>query len=121
VKKDDSRVGNQRKVRKKIRRRNPELRKMEREIFSDVLSKAFRTQFKTLGKISEEEKEKIEIIKLGFRPNQEGKICLKKSYEKEYKYSLFQWKEYRIKYESIRRTTLYLKLKEKSFFLERFF
>jgi hypothetical protein len=66
--------------------------------------------FITLGKISEEEK--IEIIKLGFQLNQEGKISLKKYYEGTGESSLFQLKGYSIKYESIRRTKLYQSLKE---------
>jgi len=65
--------------------------------------------FITLGKISEEEK--IEIIKIGFRLNQERKISLKKYYESTDPCSLFQLKGYSIKYESIRRTKLYQKLK----------
>ena len=69
-----------------------------------------RTNFITLGKISEEEK--IEIIKRGFQLQAEGKISLKKSYESTDPYSLFQFKEYSIKYESIRRTKLYQSLKE---------
>ena len=67
------------------------------------------SNFITLGKISEEEK--IEIIKTGFRLNQEGKISLKKYYESTDPNSLFQSKGYSIKYESIRRTKLYQQLK----------
>jgi hypothetical protein len=62
-----------------------------------------------LGKISEEEK--IEIIKLGFQLQAEGRISLKKYYEIPQEFSLFQLKVYRIKYESIRGTKLYKKLK----------
>jgi hypothetical protein len=62
-----------------------------------------------LGKILEEEK--IEIIQMGFRLNQEGKISLKKYYESTDPNSLFQSKGYSIKYESIRRTKLYQQLK----------
>ena len=61
-----------------------------------------------MGKISEEEK--IEIIKIGFRLNQEGKISLKKYYESKQEHSLFQSKGYKIKYETIRRTKLYQQL-----------
>lgn len=64
----------------------------------------------TLRNISEEEK--IEIIKLGFELNQEGKISLKEFYQEREEYSLFQQKGYQIKYNSIRRTKFYLKLKE---------
>jgi hypothetical protein len=63
-----------------------------------------------LGKILEEEK--IEIIKTGFRLNQEGKISLKKYYESKDQDSLFQSKGYSIKYESIRRTKLYKNLND---------
>jgi hypothetical protein len=52
-----------------------------------------------LGKILEEDK--IEIIKTGFRLNQQGKIYLKKYSEAN---SLFQLKGYRIKYEGIRKS-----------------
>lgn len=69
--------------------------------------------FVTLRNIPEQEK--IKIIQLGFQLNQEGKISLKKYYEDIGKYSLFQWKGYSIKYESIRRTKFYQQLKEKSF------
>jgi len=62
-----------------------------------------------LGNLSEEEK--IKIIQTGFRLHQEGKISLKKYYESTEEYSLFQFKGYSIKYESIRRTKLYSKLK----------
>jgi hypothetical protein len=65
--------------------------------------------FKTLARIPE--KERIEIIQIGFRLNQEGKISLKKYYESTEEYSLFHLKGYSIKYESIRRTKLYQKLK----------
>ena len=58
------------------------------------------------------ENEKIEIIKLGFQLNQEGKISLKKYYESTDSNSLFQLKGYSIKYETIRRTKLYQQLKE---------
>ena len=61
------------------------------------------------GKISEEEK--IEIIKLGFQLQAEGKISLKKYCESTDPYSLFKRKGYSIKYESIRRTKLYQQLK----------
>jgi len=62
-----------------------------------------------MGKISEEDK--IQIIKTGFRLNQEGKISLKKYYESTDSNSLFQLKGYQIKYETIRRTKLYQQLK----------
>jgi hypothetical protein len=66
--------------------------------------------FITLGDLSEDEK--IEIIQLGFQLNQERKISLKNYYESTQEHSLFHLKGYRIKYESIRRTTLYKSLKE---------
>ena len=62
-----------------------------------------------MGKILEDEQ--IEIIKLGFQLQAEGKISLKKYYESTDPYSLFQSKGYKIKYESIRRTKLYQQLK----------
>ena len=66
--------------------------------------------FITLSKISEEER--VEIIKLGFQLNQQGKISLKKYYETTQEYSLFQLKGYSIKYEAIRKNKLYQTLKE---------
>ena len=69
-----------------------------------------RPNFITLGKISEEEK--IEIIQKGFQLQAEGKLSLKKYYESTETDSLFQLKGYNIKYESIRRTSLYQNLKE---------
>jgi len=67
------------------------------------------SNFITLGKISEEEK--IEIIKLGFQLQNQGKISLKKYSESTDPNSLFQHKGYSIKYETIRRTKLYQSLK----------
>jgi hypothetical protein len=69
-----------------------------------------KKNFTTLGKISEQER--VEIIQKGFQLQAEGKISLKKYYESTDPNSLFQSKGYSIKYESIRRTKLYQKLKE---------
>jgi len=63
-----------------------------------------------LGKISEAEK--IEIIKLGFQFQAKGKISLKKYYESTDRNSLFQFKGYSVKYESIRRNKLYKNLND---------
>ena len=63
-----------------------------------------------LGSISEQEK--IEIIKLGFQLNQEGKISLKKYYEGKGEYTLFESKGYQIKYDTIRKTKLYQQLSQ---------
>ena len=68
-----------------------------------------RSNFVTLSRISEEEK--IEIIKLGFQLQNQGKISLKKYYESTDPNSLFQHKGYSIKHETIRRTKLYQSLK----------
>lgn len=68
-----------------------------------------RASFRTLGKILEDEQ--IEIIKLGFQLQAEGKISLKKYYESTDPDSLFQWKGYSIKYQSIRRRPLFKQLK----------
>lgn len=57
------------------------------------------------------EQEKIEIIQTGFQLNQEQKISLKGYYESKEQYSLFQFKGYSIKYETIRRTNLYKQFK----------
>ena len=66
--------------------------------------------FITLSKISEQEK--IEIIQRGFQLQAQETISLKKYYESTDPNSLYQWKGYSIKYESIRRTSLYKSLKE---------
>ena len=68
-----------------------------------------RANFITSGKIPKQER--IEIIKTGFRLNQEGKISLKKYYQSTDPYSLFQSKGYSMKYEAIRKTNLYKQLK----------
>lgn len=65
--------------------------------------------FITLGKISEDEK--IEIIQKGFQLQAEGKISLKKYYESTDPNSLFQSKGYSIKYETIRKITLFKQFK----------
>ena len=64
--------------------------------------------FVTLEKISEQEK--VDIIKLGFQLNQDGKISLKNYYQGKKEFTLFQWKGYQIKYDTIRRTKLYQQL-----------
>ena len=61
-----------------------------------------------MSQISEEEQ--IEIIKLGFQLNKEGKISLKKYYQSTDQNSLFSLKGSSIKYESIRRRKPYKKL-----------
>ena len=67
------------------------------------------SNFITLSKISEQEI--IEIIQKGFQLNQEGKISLKKYYESTQEHSLFQSKGYSIKYETIRKITLFKQFK----------
>ena len=107
---------------------NPSYQPNQRDDSSEMLSKAPRSaektfssstqynipstqtkaqnehNFITLGKISEQEK--IEIIKLGFQLNQEGKISLKKYYKGKGEYTLFEWKGYQMKYDTIRKTNL---------------
>lgn len=65
--------------------------------------------FITLGNLSEQEK--TEIIERGFQLNQDGKISLKNYYQSRDQNSLFQFKRSQIKYETIRRTKIYSKLK----------
>ena len=67
------------------------------------------SNFITLSKIPEQEI--IKIIQKGFQLNQEQKISLKGYYESKEQYSLFQFKGYSIKYETIRRTNLYKQFK----------
>jgi hypothetical protein len=64
--------------------------------------------FITLGKISEQAK--VEITKLGFQRTQEKKISLKNYYQGKGKFTLFEWKEYQIKYDTIRKTKVYQQL-----------
>ena len=93
---------------------NAEYERSELAPNEELVPNSEQQNFVTLGKISEQEK--IEIIKLGFQLNQEGKISLKKYYEGlSEANSLFQLKGYSLKYESIRRTKLYKQLKEESF------
>ena len=66
--------------------------------------------FITLSKITEQER--IEIIQTGFQLQAQETISLKKYYESKDPNSLFQLKGYSIKYESIRRTSLYKSLKD---------
>ena len=66
--------------------------------------------FITLSQIPEPEK--IEIIKLGFQLQAKGKISLQKYYESTDPNSLFQSKGYQIKYDTIRKTKLYQRLKK---------
>lgn len=65
--------------------------------------------FFTLTKILEEEK--IEIIQIGFQRQAERKISLKKYYEGTGEFTLFEWKGYNIKYDTIRKTKLYQQFK----------
>ena len=105
---------------------NTNIQQVETPILKDVLAaykspltslsesqqsneKDLKGNFRTLGKISEQER--VEIIERGFQLNQEGKISLKKYYEITQEYSLFQFKGYSVKYESIRRSKFYQKLK----------
>jgi hypothetical protein len=58
------------------------------------------------------EDEQIEILKNGFQLQAEGKISLKKYYQSTDQNSLFQWKGYSMKYESIRKSKLYKQLNQ---------
>ena len=59
-----------------------------------------------------EHDEQKEIIKTGFKLQAEGKISFKKYYESTDPYSLFQWKRYSFKYETVRKYKLYKDLKK---------
>lgn len=91
----------------------PSDKNSERKQYDNTSSNQKQAQneqnFITLSQILEEEK--IEIIQTGFRFNQQGKLSLKEYYESTQEHSLFQFKGYSIKYESIRRTKLYKQLK----------
>lgn len=76
---------------------------------SEAIKSIPQVQFITLGNISEQEK--VEIIKLGFQRNQEKKISLKNYYQGKGESTLFQWKGYQIKYDTIRKTKVYQQLK----------
>ena len=69
----------------------------------------YRQNFITLGKILK--KDLIEIIKIGFQQQSNGKISLKKYYESTDQYSLFKLRGYSIKYEAVRKNKLYKQLK----------
>ena len=80
---------------------------------TDLLSTQRKDQnepnFTSLGKISQEEK--VAIMKAGFQRSQQGKVSLKDYYEVEGENLLLKWKGYKIKYDSVRKTKLYQKLK----------
>jgi hypothetical protein len=103
IQKEDSRLGNQSKVREQI------------PISLNQNQAQNEPSFVTLRQISEDQK--IGIIKTGFQLNQKGKISLKNYYEGTGEYTLFEWKGFKsillnsIKYESIRRTKLYTNFK----------
>jgi len=65
--------------------------------------------FENLKNISDEEKK--EIIQKGFQLQAKKSLSLKEYYEGDNEESLINFKSYRIKYESIRRTKLYKDLK----------
>jgi len=75
-----------------------------------ITSEAISAVWRSAGSIPEEER--IEIIQKGFQRQAHGTISLKKYYESKDPDSLFEWKGYNIKYETIRRTKLYQNLKE---------
>jgi hypothetical protein len=58
------------------------------------------------------EQERIEIFQKGLQLQAEGRIAFRKYYESTDPYSLFQWKGYSLKYESVRKNKLYEKLKK---------
>ena len=68
------------------------------------------SHFTTLKKLPS--KERTEIITLGFQLQNEGKISLRKYYESDEENSLFQFKGYSIKYESVRKDEDYKKVKK---------
>ena len=71
------------------------LKTAERSEEYNILLNQNRSNFITLGKISEQQR--VEIIKKGFQLQAEGRISLKKYYESTEEFSLFQSKEYSIK------------------------
>jgi hypothetical protein len=56
--------------------------------------------------------EQVDIIQTEFHLQAEGKISLKKYYQWLEEYTLFEWKGFKIKYETIRRTNLYQNFKK---------
>ena len=103
----ETKVENQKYVRRGQTKASEDIKSIQEE---DSQAKAqTEHNFITLGKISEQEK--VEIIKLGFQLNQDEKISLKKYYEEKGEFTLFEWKGYQIKYDTIRKTKLYQQLK----------
>jgi hypothetical protein len=108
----ETKAENQKYVRRKQNKAFEAIKSIQQEDYTSATQIKAQNDltFITLGKISEQEK--VEIIKLGFQLNQEGKISLKKYYQGKGRYTLFEWKGYQIKYDSIRKTKLYQQLSQ---------
>lgn len=72
-----------------------------------------KLKFKPPGQLEPEDK--LEIIQRGFELQEKEKISLKGFYEREGINTLFEWKHFKIKYDSIRKDDLYKQLKNKDF------
>ena len=102
-------IENQKYVRRGQNKAFEDIKSIQQEDSTTQTKTQNEHNFITLGNISEQEK--VEIIQLGFQRNQEKKISLKKYYEGKGEYTLFEWKRYQIKYDTIRKTKLYQQLK----------
>ena len=107
----EAKVDNQKYVRRGHNKAFEATKSIQQEDYASATQTKAQNEhnFITLGKISEQEK--VEIIELGFQLNQDGKISLKNYYQGKGEDTLFEWKGYQIKYDSIRKTMLYQRLK----------
>lgn len=107
----EAKVNNQEYVRRGQNKAFEATKSIRQENYASATqTKQNEHNFITLGKISEQEK--VEIIKLGFQRNQEKKISLKTYYQGKGEFTLFQWKGYQIKYDTIRKTKVYQQLSQ---------
>ena len=105
----ETKAENQKYVRRGQNKAFEDIKSIQQEDCATQIKAQNEHNLITLGKILEQEK--FEIIELGFRLNQEGKISLKKYYEGKGEDTLFESKGYQIKYDTIRKTKLYQQLK----------
>jgi hypothetical protein len=106
----ETKIENQKYVRRGQNKTSEDIKSIQQEDSATQTKGKNGCNFITLGKISKQEK--VEIIQLGFQLNQEGKISLKKYYQGKGRYTLFEWKGYQIKYDTIRKTKVYQQLSQ---------
>jgi hypothetical protein len=106
----ETKIDNQKYVRRGQNKASENIKSIPQEDYTTASQTKGQNEhhFITLGKISEQEK--VEIIKLGFQRNQKKKISLKNYYQGKGESTLFEWKGYQIKYDTIRKTKVYQQL-----------